>query len=293
MMHNYDLSILDQVRRDHDGAWENQQKALQSKLDAMPLASALQYLTLVHLENEFIEDDGSHTRYFPCVDEREEAAPKRFWAHVWPLRAKRVAVGRKGRCALDRDDLRRQQRGLQFFCNATLNGRRYSAFSNPTPFALYHTTIASEIHEPQSWFLQNQADRKSKICKIVEDVVALAADLRGWVTLYNGLGAGASIDHLHFHVFKLPAGHGPLPVQEAGIQAAHGESQVSFGGDRNYPLSVFRFSGSTSTVAQAASSLLAQWADVDPEAATVNLIGVTEGNQTSLYSLLSRTSVAE
>jgi hypothetical protein len=46
MMQHYDSSA-DQIRRDRDLAWAQQQAALQEKLGAMSLADALEYLTLV------------------------------------------------------------------------------------------------------------------------------------------------------------------------------------------------------------------------------------------------------
>jgi hypothetical protein len=284
MMQNYDPGALEFVRQHHDLAWASQQAELQDKLNTMSLSDALEYLTLVHLENGFIEDDGSQTRYFPCIDEADETGKRRLWAHVWPLRSKRVAVGRKGRCALDVDDLRRQQRGLQFFHRATLNRRGYNAFSNPTPFALFQATIASEDHEPQSWFDPYSRNRLLKLQQIVEDFVALAEHLKGWIILYNGMGAGATIDHLHFHALKLPVGHGPLPIQVIRVQVQAGRPDAKrFGGNSDYPLSVFRFSGSPETVVSEATNLLSRWTEFDPNGSTMNLIAVEEDGQTSLY----------
>jgi hypothetical protein len=283
MMQLYDLDALEQVRRDHDLAWSCQLATLQDKLGKMPLAAALEYLTLVHLENGFIEDDGSQTRYFPCIEDADDAGKRRLWAHVWPLRAKRVAVGRRGRCALDLDDLRRQQRGLQFFHRARLNGRGYNGFSNPTPFALFQTTIASENHEPQSWFDRDPQRRQAKSRVIVEDLVTLASDLKGWVALYNGMGAGATIDHLHFHAFKLPLGHGPLPVHAFAPASPAGQRARRFGGNADYPLSVFGFSGPVAAIVEQGTSLLGQWIDLDPDASTVNLVAFSEDEQTTLY----------
>ena len=119
MPNHYDASVLEAIRQDHDRSWTSQREALQDKLDKLPVCGALEHLTLVHLENEFIEDDGSQTRYFPCVDETDSLGKRRFIPQIWPLRAKRSAVGKKGRCALDIEDLRRQQRGLQFFYGMT------------------------------------------------------------------------------------------------------------------------------------------------------------------------------
>ena len=278
-----DESWQEEIGRQNDLAWELRQHQLQDRLEPLSLAAVLRYLTALHLDIGFIEDDLSEVRYFPCAD---TTGSWPFIVQFAPRRAQRRAVGRTGRCAFDTQDFRRQQRGLQYFYHLTLNGRRYKALTNPYPFAPFHTSIASDKHEPQGWHERDPAAQRSKLHRIVADLFALAQHLPGWVALYNGIDAGATIDHLHFHVFELPPGHGQFPIQTAAAQGHTGPeagSQLRFGGDRHYPLTAFRFGGAREAVVGEAAALLERWTTRDPHAATANLMAVTENAQSCLY----------
>lgn len=271
-----------EIQTQIDRNWEHQQRQLQTRLDVLPLADAFHYLTAFHRENRFLEDDLSQVRYFSCGTHDN---PWHFLAQVNPRRASRVAIGRTGLCALDVQNLRQQQRGLQHFYPFTLNGRTYNALTNPYPFAPSQISIASNEHESQGWQDHEPAEQREKIERMIEDLFTLAQRLLGWIVAYNGLGAGATIDHLHFHAFELPPGHGPFPMQTVAeqVQATSGPaSQLRFGGDHSYPISAFRLSGSKENVVSEAFSLLEQLTNLNP-ASTVNLIATTEGGEVCLY----------
>lgn len=275
--------IWQEIRKENDLAWESRQCRLQNRLDPLPLPDGLRYLTAFHLENGFIEDSLLEVRNFPC------AAPGgagRFLVQFNPRRAARAAVSRAGCCVFDTHDFRLQQRGLQFFLALTLNGRRYNALTNPYPFAPCHTSIASAEHEPQGWCEGDPALQRAKIHRIVEDLCELAERLPGWVVVYNG--AGATIDHLHFHVFEHAPGHNQLPMQVAAGRARMGPEaglQLRFGGDRTYPITVYRFGGCKRAIIDGVSALLEEWTTLDRHAATANLIAVTEGCESALYAV--------
>jgi diadenosine tetraphosphate (Ap4A) HIT family hydrolase len=278
--------IWQEIRNENDLAWESRQRQLQNRLDQLSLPDGLRYLTAFHLENGFIEDGLLEVRHFPCADPNGAG---RFMVQFNPGRATRAAVSRTGRCVFDIHDFRRQQRGLQFFFALTLNGRRYNALTNPYPFAPSHTSIASAEHEPQGWCEGDPALQRAKIHRIVEDLCALAERLPDWVVVYNGAGAGATIDHLHFHVFEHAPGHNQLPMQVAAGRARMGpESGLRLrfgGGDRTYPITVYRFGGCKRTVIDGVSALLQEWTTLDPYVATANLIAVTEGCESALYAV--------
>jgi diadenosine tetraphosphate (Ap4A) HIT family hydrolase len=278
-----DESWQEEICQHNDLAWELRQQQIQQRLEPLALTDALRYLAALHLDLGFLEDDLSEVRYFPCTD-HTGAWP--FIAQFAPRRAQRLPVGRTGRCAFDTQDFRRQQRGLQYFYRLTLHGRPYKALTNPYPFAPFHTSIASEEHEPQGWHARDPAVQRRKIHQIVADLLALAQHLPGWVALYNGIDAGATIDHLHFHVFALPPGHGQFPIQMVAAQRDTGSEaapRLRFGGDRHYPLTAFRFGGAREAIVGEAAALLERWTTHDPHAATANLMAVTEGTQCCLY----------
>lgn len=273
-----------EIQSQIDHHWELQEEQLQSQLEPLPLSDALRYLAGFHRENGFLEEDLSKARIFSCID--PDHSSRRFIAQFNPRRGQRVGVGRTGGCVLDVQHLRRQQRGLQFYYRFALNDRLYDALVNPFLFAPSQTTIASEVHEPQGWYEGGREAQSQKIRRIVDDLFALAHQLPGWVGVYNGKDAGATIDHLHFHVFELPPGHGPFPLQLAAEQVRttpEAEVRLRFGGDSTYPVTAFRFGGSGEHVVQEASALLERYTNRDPQAATANLMAVREGAQTCMY----------
>lgn len=275
-----------EAQRQIDCYWELQRKQLQSQLETLPLSDALHYLYVFHRINGFLEEDLSKVRIFSCID--PDHSSRRFIAQFNPRRGQRVGVGRAGDCVLDVQHLRQQQRGLQFYYHFALNGRQYNALVNPFLFAPFQTTIASDEHEPQGWHEQEggREAQSQKTRRIVADLFALAHQLPGWIAVYNGKDAGATIDHLHFHVFELPPGHGPFPVQMAAEQVRatpEAEVRLRFGGDHTFPIRAFRFGGSGEQVVQEASLLLERYANLEPQAATANLMAVHEGLQTCMY----------
>ncbi len=265
----------------NDLSWQSRQRDIARTLQSLPLPDALSYLFALHLEGGFIEDDLSQLRYFRYDDPSGEG---HFIVQFNPRRALRVGTGKRAACALDVIDLRRQQRGMQHFHVLTLNGRNYNALPNPYPFAPFHTTIASSLHQPQSWQTPDLVSTGARIQQIVEDIIALAEALSGWVILYNGWGAGATIDHLHFHVLQLPPGHGKFPIQAAGEKAlGSGPGLFRFGRDSLYPITVFRATGAAHSLVPATVSLLLKWLALEPQASTANIIALAEATQISLY----------
>ncbi|MDE7411170.1 MAG: DUF4922 domain-containing protein [Paramuribaculum sp.] len=81
-----------------------------------------------------------------------------------------------------------------FLCSAnrpkaqrTIQWRDYDVLVNPFPIFHKHLTIAAREHKPQS------------IIGYIDDFLALAEELQGYIVFYNGPRCGASApDHLHF-----------------------------------------------------------------------------------------------
>lgn len=177
-------------------------------------------------------------------------------------------------------------KGQQFF-SFRLGGRLYLALANPFPFMPRHVTISSVDHEPQFWNGEDSDEKKRQLLRIIRDLVALSRSLPQFVAIYNGLGAGASFpNHLHYQVFQLPDGHGPLPIQLAAarhLTDGSRDTKLRIGFDNDYPLFAFRLSGGENEMVSHALELLEQWDAIQGHAATGNLIAVAENNEPCLY----------
>lgn len=276
-----------EIREMNERAWDDQQRTLQQRLADSSLADALFYLLTFESEIGFIEDDLSQTKIFSLPGDVGGAGAPRFWLQFNPRRGQRTAIGRTGGCVFEVHDLRRQQRGLQYFFQFFLNNSAYRAFTTPFPFAPSHVSIASATHEPQGWAGLTPEDRLGWMRRVVADVYALVASLPGWCVGYNGDGAGSTVnEHLHFHVFRLPDGVESLPLQAvASERAAIPDAVTPLHANGSYPLTAFRVRGSQRFVVDSVTGLLHSWADAGGGDATANLFGAIEESSPTLYAV--------
>lgn len=122
------------------------------------------------------------------------------------------------------------------FWAGELEGRPVALLYNKYPFARFHGLLVPEQASGLPQYLT--ADHHHWLWRAV---AALGAALPGIGVGYNGYGAYASVNHLHFHLFVEPDG---LPVEEG--QWRHN------GGDRPYPLACRR-----------CDDAAAAWAEID------------------------------
>jgi hypothetical protein len=93
-----------------------------------------------------------------------------------------------------------------------LRHRRWNAFGNAMPFDTdLHALLVRTGYEHQPQLL----DRES-----VEDMLELAAQTPGLLLFYSSVGAGASVDHLHWHIVH----HGPVKFAIENESAAFGDA---------------------------------------------------------------------
>jgi diadenosine tetraphosphate (Ap4A) HIT family hydrolase len=189
------------------------------------------------------------------------------------------------KCYLCASNMRWQSRGVQLYYEFLINERAYIAACNPFPILPYHFTIAYASHESQDWAVSSKFQVESKVRLIVEDLYRLAVELAPtFVVMMNGQGAGATLDHLHFHAFEPFSSQPAFPLC---VVARYAQSDsplpevVRFGGDPLYPLVAFRLVGARAV--ENTIQLVLQWIKLAGEKATANIVMLTEEGQVVAY----------
>jgi hypothetical protein len=173
------------------------------------LGAALELLTAQQLDVGFVEDDLRSVKRYRVYNPSDRSRsfliqynPRRLQRQHGAGRfdpasaAERVNAG----CFLCGENIRWQQRGIQVGFEIGLGECRYVCYCNPFPLAAVHLTVSSGEHVPQTWrgHVGGRALRD-----VVHHLLLLAADLPGYVSFFNGVGAGAcNTQKLHNKVFK-------------------------------------------------------------------------------------------
>ena len=252
---------------------------LREKIDRLGLASALEILCRDDFDAGIVRENVGHLQYFQLT-----SGTAFFQVQYNPRRAARPGVTIPVEtCRLCLETI--VERGGQRYVSLDLNGRRYAALANPYPYMPIHTTIASGRHEPQ--LPDAAADRSAdgRWRRIMEDLFALTSALADFVVIYNGPDAGATIPvHFHFQAFRPPTGLDVLPIQAAAasIRRRDRSRVVRVSPDTGYPLVAFRVDCREHTP-RVASDIMREWDTIQGAAASVNLIGVSEGGRPCLY----------
>lgn len=187
------------------------------------LGAALEGLRLHQVDSGFIKDDLSEVRRFEFA--RPGDRDRFFSAQYNPARARRfggsglnapppgVEVVNDG-CFLCAENIEWQQQGAEVGYPIGGTNLPYTAWMNPFPLARGHAVLAADAHIHQHWGVSGIA-----LDEIVRDLIDFADRLPGWITFFNGVGAGASIEtHLHFHALPRTPGLGPMPIEQAAAR---------------------------------------------------------------------------
>lgn len=118
----------------------------------------------------------------------------------------------------------------EIFREGMLGDARVRLLFNKFPFAERHLLLVPHPQDCRPQYL-NRADHEL----VWRLAGSLGCDLPGLGFGYNAQGAYASVNHLHFQMFVRSQGYYP-------IEAPH---WCHNGGDRDYPLPVWRYTGST------------------------------------------------
>lgn len=201
-----------------------QRRRLRESLDRIHartgLGAALEGLRLNQVETGFIQDDLSEVLRFVFASsdgsdaflsaQYNPARARRFGGRglrTPPLGARSINDG----CFLCGENVEWQHRGAEIGYPVGGNNVPYTAWMNPFPLANGHAVLAADEHIHQHWAISGIG-----LGEIVRDLIDFSDRLPGWITFYNGAGAGASIEsHLHFHVLPRAPGLPPMPIEQA------------------------------------------------------------------------------
>ena len=159
-------------------------------------------------------------------------------------------------CFLCRDNIAWQQQGRELGYDIDVGGRACRALMNPFPLLPVHVIIASSAHVSQEWRMD--ADGHVDVARLLDHLCELASRAPGFIGLFNGVDAGASIPgHRHFHFFKRPGCTGGFPLEQAAGEAEKGPDGVRT--ISRYPLDVALWRGTWAEVASEGAAWVARW----------------------------------
>jgi hypothetical protein len=255
-----------------------------SSLDEQSLEAALRILNEADRDAQIFTYDAAKVPIYQysSADDR-----LRFTAELNELRNRRPKDPQGG-CPIDLEGIKENDE--QHWFTFQLVDHVMVALANPFAYLPVHTTIASLTHEPQSWRAIGSIDTRSRMKQVIRDLYLLAVLLPTFTLIFNeNSSSGASLPkHRHYQAFELPNGFGPLAIQQAAARTpeCHDAPIVRIGFQDDYPVSGARFSGDEETVVNAATDFLEKWDRLLGEAATANLIAVTENGQVCIYAVL-------
>ncbi len=252
------------------------------------LGAALKALHQHQVDSGFIRDHLLEVRRFEFNAGNDPEAY--FSVQFNPARARRFAG--KGRseppawatpvhngCFLCAENVAWQQNGIEKGFQLQLAQRPFTAWMNPFPLASGHAILATRDHMTQHWDASQQP-----LGRLVDELVALARQTPGWISFYNGVGAGASIEgHLHFHAMPRTPGLRPLPIEIAAMRANRDAPREGFPAivSGHYPIDFVHWRGLPNDVQSKAGAWVSEWqkqkAD-DPDA-TANLMACHDFNE--------------
>ncbi len=231
------------------------------------LGAALDGLRRQQVEAGFIQDDLSEAQRFEFP--HPDGDGRYFSAQFNPARARRLG-GRglskppPGMCSINDGcflcaaNIEWQQQGVESGYALPFGDLPAIAWMNPFPLAPGHAVVASRDHLHQHW-----EDNDIGLDRLVDHLVGLADRLPGWITFYNGVGAGASIEtHLHVHALPRTPGLPPMPIEQAAAQhrPAPADAPLELAVVRGaYPMDFAHWRGRRAILADAVPAWLQAW----------------------------------
>lgn len=257
---------------------------LKLRLGEQSFEAALKILNKADREAEIFTYDATKAPFYQysSVDDR-----LRFTLELNEFRNKRPK-NPQGGCPIDLEGIKESDE--QHWFTFQLVDHVMVALANPFAFLPIHTTIASLTHEPQSWRAIGSVDTRNRMEQVIRDLYTLAVSLPTFTLIFNeNSSSGASLPkHRHYQAFQLPNGFGPLAIQQAAAKTNTSPDApiVHIGFKDDYPVSGARFAGDEETVVHTATNFLEKWDGLLGEAATANLIALTENDQVCIYVVL-------
>jgi len=260
-----EFKVSDFDKDNYDKVWHALNEELRIIENKKGLPAVLEKLGEQQFDQGFIQDDLKSVVVYRFFDDPIEKRNYFSIQYNSKREQRHLGAGRKeppsgsdavfDNCFLCRDNVRWQQRGIEFGYNLNVKGIPYIAWMNPFPIMPVHVTIAKEVHELQSWVGKNSAESERKIETIVDHLLEITSRLPDFIGFYNGDGAGASIPHhFHFQFFKRPRGRELFPLEIAATKPMKSPPAL------DYPIAAIHFQGEdVVSIIKEASDFVHEW----------------------------------
>jgi len=240
------------------------------------------FLEEQQFDTGFLLDDLSKRERYPFTSSRHSFP---FLVQVNPRRTARLGPapglippgvdpgGEDPLCRLNLRTIPVRSGFRQLHLTEAVNGRDYAVLMNPFRFHHGHTTLTSTVEgrDPQSW--ENNPDR---LMRSLADLCEFSRRLPGWMALFQMMGAGASIDRLHFQAFRREPE--PWPLEQVFEEKFGGAAEACISDAREYPLVAYRLRGDLEEVVGKAARLAEKWVSIAGPRATENFLATSSGN---------------
>ncbi len=287
---------------DYDTAWSELNARLRGIEDCGGgLPGALAELRVHQLRTGFIRDslEGVERRTFY----HPRNSSRFFRIQYNPARALRFngtgitvppagITAKNDGCFLCRENIRWQQGGSQLGYEIRVGDNAYYAWMNPFPLLPSHIVVAAEAHTSQEWGFKY--DKRTGRSMLLNDLVALAARMPGYIGFYNGVDAGASIPgHMHLQFCQRPEDDPEFPLERVARDVETSDPGVAY--LTSYPVAVALWRGTAAEVVEVASNWFLGWTHRNRarlDSLTSNFIASKDqtGDGLSLYFIPRRRS---
>lgn len=266
------MEAFDYVRWNKE-RYAKDQEELQLTLEALS-GSLLSKIETLHKQQSslgFIRDALDQVTRTRLVRDPFNRNSESFLVQYNPVRElRRQGAGRKsppegyksvnGGCFLCTQNIEWQQYGLEMSYEFPVNEGQYAVLCNPFPFMPMHVTIASKLHEPQTWLEGDSSqDSSQRLGRIIRDLLTIVGQTPKCIGLYNGVNAGASIpQHRHYHLFSRIQGSEPFAIEKLAQSKLDRRTNPPFCLDEYPIISVF-FHGDIDVIVKQAVEFYEAW----------------------------------
>lgn len=253
-------------------AAESSHPALRGALDGRPLAEAARMLQRHEHERGFATYDAEQLDFYRLPPYRGLS----FTLQHVPRRGERPHA--PAVCPVCIDAVAASG---QAYLGIILGQRPHRVLANPYAFMPSALTIVAADHRPQGWNPMLETSSEAAYA-VATEAAALAAALEGYLVIWNGIRAGASLPaHAHLSAFELPIGHGALAVAQVTAREQYRSGWYGQGGE--YPMTFHFVRGEADDAAEWTAVAMREWDRLQEQAATGNLVATVTSAGTDMY----------
>ncbi len=275
-------------RRRYHEHWDTLSRELRAEEDRGDgLAGAVRLLHFHQLTSGFIKDDLADIQCYHFPHPRQ---PDRFLSVQYnPARVKRLKLrvgaippvrgdATNDDCFLCERNIQWQHKGTEMGYEIDINGTPYVIWMNAYPLMPVHVVVTTRDHVPQDWQLDNAPGDRFSIRHIIENLVSLSTRLPGYISFYNGDGAGTSIPgHFHYQCFQRRDDNARFPLEMAPKRQLDGSCFLI----DDYPVTAVCWEGDVETVAEDVSKWISHWLSGHGNGSTdfsANIFSIIDGD---------------